>query len=162
MQSLMSGWTPLSDPHRGLSEFTTWRPLLTNASAANPLFQQQQQQPSHPSASPSPLSSPIDQDPFRLLLEEVLLPPLRTSITMLWEPREPEPLLSFLDAWTPLLPAPTLQMLLHMLVLPKIRSAVGAWNPTQETIPIHAWIHPWLPTLSSQLQEVRLLPGRLL
>ncbi|MEW5310033.1 MAG: hypothetical protein WDW38_001866 [Sanguina aurantia] len=153
MQSLMSGWTPLSDPHRGLSEFTTWRPLLTNASAANPLFQQQHPPPSHPSSSPSP-PSPTDQDPFRLLLEEVLLPPLRTSITMLWEPREPEPLLSFLDAWTPLLPAPTLQMLLHMLVLPKIRSAVGAWNPTQETIPIHAWIHPWLPTLSSQLQEV--------
>lgn len=77
----------------------------------------------------------------------------RSAITQ-WEPRQPEPLLAWFDAWSPLLPRGACQTLLQGLVMPRIAAAVEAWDPTRETQPIHAWLHPWLPYLSPELASV--------
>lgn len=114
----------------------------------------------------SPLTHPIVHFPSRSASEvtdaylqlvfEVLLPPLRSAIVTSWEPRDPEPLLTLIEAWEGALPAVAMGQLLEALVMPKIRTAVGSWEPRQETVPIHAWIHPWLPYLGSQLEDVSL------
>lgn len=77
----------------------------------------------------------------------------RSAITQ-WEPRHPEPLLAWFDAWSPLLPRGACQTLLQGLVMPRIAAAVEAWDPTRETQPIHAWLHPWLPYLAPELASV--------
>ena len=77
----------------------------------------------------------------------------RSAITQ-WEPRQPEPLLAWFDAWAPLLPRGACQTLLQGLVMPRIAAAVEGWDPTRETQPIHAWLHPWLPYLAPEMASV--------
>lgn len=77
----------------------------------------------------------------------------RSAITH-WEPRAPEPLLAWIDAWAPLLPRGAVRQLLSSLVMPRIAAAVEAWDPTREMQPIHAWLHPWLPHLATELASV--------
>ena len=119
---------------------------------------------SHSSALTAPLTSPhqsssLDDgsDPYLLLVCELLLPALRTSVLTAWRPRDPEPLLHWLDLWEPLLPSTAMHNILDSLVMPRLRQAVGEWEPRQETVPIHAWLHPWLPYLGPSLEE--LYPG---
>lgn len=137
-QSLLADWNPLTEPHRGLVEFTAWRSLLEHPSLKDAIFQ-----------SPEGVS-----DPYALLVTETVLPPLRTAIVTQWQPRDPEAMLAFLEGWEKLLPAPILTHVLEMLILPKLQVAVENWEPRQETVPIHAWLHPWLPYLGVQLSQV--------
>jgi tuftelin-interacting protein 11 len=141
----LRGWQPLAEPSRAKSEFQRLRPLLESAAARGPLA----------SAAYGIAASHTD-DPYMALVSELVLPPLRSACTG-WEPREPEPLLTFLDEWEPLLPPAALGHVLEMLVMPKLRKATGDWEPRLETVPVHAWLHPWLPHLGSQLEE--LYPG---
>jgi len=90
-------------------------------------------------------------DAFVLLGFEALLPPLRGAVLNAWEPRDPEPLLTLLEAWERALPAPARAQLLDACVMPKLRAAVDGWDPRRDTLPIHAWLHPWLPLLGPQL-----------
>ena len=59
-------------------------------------------------------------DPYTQLVGAVVLPRLSAAITNDWEPRNPEPMLQFMDAWEPHLPLPALQHILHSLILPKV------------------------------------------
>lgn len=105
------------------------------------------------------LSPPRSSTPSTSLCQSHSLAPLTPShscssaITQ-WEPRQPEPLLAWFDAWSPLLPRGACQTLLHSLVMPRIAAAVEAWDPTRETQPIHAWLHPWLPYLAPEMAAV--------
>ncbi len=144
LREAVRGWQPLSEPLRLAADLRRWRPLLEAPGARGPLMLQ-------PSSS-----SQLPDDPYLALVSELVLPPLRSACTT-WEPREPEPLLSFLAAWEPLLPRAALDHVLEMLVMPRLRLAAEAWEPRQETVPVHAWLHPWLPHLGSQLEE--LYPG---
>ena len=56
-----------------------------------------------------------------------MLPKLSTAVTNAWEPREPEPLLQFLEQWAHLLPAPVQRHTLDTLVLPKVRKLGMSW-----------------------------------
>lgn len=54
-----------------------------------------------------------------------MLPALSTAITNAWEPREPEPLLQFLEAWADLLPPAVQRHILDTLVLPKVETLIA-------------------------------------
>ncbi|KAG2440911.1 hypothetical protein HXX76_003764 [Chlamydomonas incerta] len=145
MQALMRGWNPLTEPRRGLEEMRTWKALLAGDSAGG----------GHgDDAGGGGGAGGGGDDPYTLLVWEVVLPPLRSAALSGWEPRDPEPLLTWLEAWEPLLPPSALAHVLEMLVLPKLRRAVAEWEPRQETVPIHAWLFPWLPFLGVALEEL--------
>ncbi len=150
LQRLLAGWQPLQEPSRGVAELRRWRALLdpqdlsssaTNgAAAAGPLF----------GGGGAVVAA---GDPYTQLVSELVLPPLRSACTQ-WQPRDAEPLVSFMELWEPLLPHSTLVHVLDMLVMPALRRAVSEWEPRQETVPIHAWLHPWLPYLGAALEEL--------
>jgi tuftelin-interacting protein 11 len=84
----------------------------------------------------------------------VILPPLRSLVLNSWEPRDPEPLLRFFEAWEALLPASVKENMYDQLVMPKLTAAVDQWDPRLETVPIHAWLHPWLPLLAARMEPL--------
>ena len=64
-----------------------------------------------------------------------MLPKLSTAVTNAWEPREPEPLLQFLEQWADLLPSVVQRHILDTLVLPK----VGKLGPAECSCPL-SWL----------------------
>lgn len=89
----------------------------------------------------------------RVCSQSINLGVCRSALTA-WQPRDPEPVLKWLEHWEPLLPKAALHHILDALVMPRLSAAVESWEPRQETVPIHAWLHPWLPYLGSQLESV--------
>ncbi len=146
-QSLLSGWAPLHEPLRGAAEFRRWRALLDPQGASSsgaPMF-------SNSNAGNGAAGS--SQDPYTQLVFETVLPPLRAACTS-WQPREPEALLAWMDAWEGMLPREALSHILDMLVMPALRRAVTEWEPRQDPVPIHVWLHPWLHLLKAGLEEL--------
>lgn len=83
-----------------------------------------------------------DGKPYVRLASAVVLPPLASAITNEWEPRAPEPLLLFLEAWADLLPASLLRHILDSLVFPKVRPAWHGHLPAPPSL-------PWLAALQT-------------
>ena len=63
-----------------------------------------------------------DGNPYVQLTTSTVLPPTASALTNEWEPRNPEPALQWLDAWTDLLPATLINHILNNLVYPKVES----------------------------------------
>jgi tuftelin-interacting protein 11 len=149
----LQNWQPLVAPAQGALEFRRWRALLDPASAGSggggSLF-------AGAGAGAGAGADGVAQDPYLALVTEIVLPPLRAACTA-WEPRDPEPLLRFMDTWAPLLPRAALDHILQMLVMPRLTQAVLSWEPRSETVAIHTWLHPWLEYLAGPLQQ--LYPG---
>ncbi|BFI30199.1 tuftelin-interacting protein 11 [Marchantia polymorpha subsp. ruderalis] len=143
--SLFRGWEPLQHPRHGIEIMSAWQGLL------------QGDEPKDYSVFPDTESAyGGTSSPYTQLVMEAVMPAVRTATTNFWEPRDPEPMLRFLEAWDKLLPSGILQNILEQLVMPKLSVAVDMWDPRQETVPIHAWLHPWLPLLGSRMEGLYL------
>ncbi|CAG0888452.1 unnamed protein product [Cyprideis torosa] len=123
---LLVGWQPLLAPATALDHFKEWRRLLDWGGSVV----------------------------YQKLLWECWVPPVSRVINTLWDVKDPEPLLKFLEMWYGLLTPWVLGNTLDNSVLPKLKSAVDAWDPLTDTIPIHAWVHPWLPLLDKKLETL--------
>ncbi len=101
----MAGASPLIDPQRGLEQAESWKPLLESAEQANAVF-------ADVAAS--------NADPYTALLNATVIPGLASAVTNSWEPREPEPMLAWMDAWREALPMGVQISILETLVFPKV------------------------------------------
>lgn len=144
MVKIFQGWEPLLQPLHGTDVIGVWQHLL------------QGDEPMDYSVFPdaSTYGTSYGDSPYVQLVMEAVFPALRFAVTNIWEPRDPEPMLRFLEIWENLLPKSVLHSILEHLVLPKLTVAVDHWDPRQETVPIHAWLHPWLPLLGQRMEPL--------
>lgn len=140
LTQLLANWRPLEDPTLGIAEFTRWRHLLeSEQQKRNVVFQ---------------ASGGSSSDPYVQLCSALVMPKLNRVVTNDWEPRNPEPMLQFMELWVPLLPGALQQQVLESLIFPKLCRAVEQWEPRTETVAVHAWLHPWLPYLGPRMDEL--------
>lgn len=123
LTQLLLSWQPLVEPTLGTAEFTRWRTLLeSEQQKRNVVFQ---------------AGGGASSDPYVQLCSALVMPKLNRVVTNDWEPRNPEPMLQFMELWGPLLPGALQQQVLESLVFPK----VGAPMHMSDTSP------PPTPTL---------------
>ncbi|GLJ45206.1 hypothetical protein SUGI_0951530 [Cryptomeria japonica] len=137
---VFQGWEPLQHPSHGLEVMSLWQRLLQGDEPRD-----------YGIYTETELAS---STPYTQLFTEVILPAVRIAATNSWEPRDPEPMLRFLETWEKLLPASVLYNILDHIVMPKLTAAVDTWDPRRETVPIHAWLHPWLPLLGQRMEPL--------
>ncbi|KAI8576857.1 hypothetical protein K450DRAFT_178668 [Umbelopsis ramanniana AG] len=88
--------------------------------------------------------------PFESMMFTIWLPKVRSAINNTWNPREADPIIHLLEAWSPpILPLFIYESIIDQLILPKLSKAVSDWDPRNDPVQIHTWIHPWLPTLKA-------------
>ena len=105
MTALMAGAAPLSNPRQGLAEALAWRPLLESPGQRDAIFVD---------------TLNAAADPYTALLTAAVVPGLASAITNLWEPRDPEPMLRWTEAWQAALPTGVQITVLDTLVFPKV------------------------------------------
>ena len=130
-------WTPLQDTPTILPHLPRLRPLLSNNSAST----------INDEKSESPFKSSTQLDAYSSLLFTRLLPRLRTTITN-WNPHDPQPILTLLTEWQPVLPPFLKSILTDQLIAPKLIESLRSWKPhrTNKTQP-HTYIFPFLSYL---------------
>eukprot|EP00252_Welwitschia_mirabilis_P014179 TRINITY_DN31237_c0_g1_i1.p1 TRINITY_DN31237_c0_g1~~TRINITY_DN31237_c0_g1_i1.p1 ORF type:complete len:862 (+),score=167.71 TRINITY_DN31237_c0_g1_i1:180-2765(+) len=133
-------WDPLQQPSHGVDIMVAWQRLL-----------QEDESRDYGIYTEAELGQ---SGIYNSLFFEVVLPAVRRAAVNFWEPRDPEPMIRFLEAWEKALPASALHNILHQLVMPKLTTAVDLWDPLKETVPIHAWLHPWLPYLGQDMEPL--------
>ena len=92
--------------------------------------------------------------PYESLIYHVLLPKVRSRINNHWTPYDPQPVITFMEMWEPLLPGFINNLLLEQVVIPKLRSAIDHWNPRRTRDNVHLWIFPWLPFLGPHMDDL--------
>lgn len=140
MVKVFHGWEPLLQPLHGTDILGLWKCLLQGDDPID--------------YSVFPDANSYGDSPYAQLVMEAVFPALRFAAVNIWEPRDPEPMLRFLEIWENLLPKSVLHSILEHLVMPKLSLAVDQWDPRQETVPIHAWLHPWLPLLGQRMEPL--------
>lgn len=90
--------------------------------------------------------------PYETLIYTLWLPRVRSTIINVWNPHDPNSLITLIEGWTPLLPPYIHSLVLDSLIVPKLTQALTAWNPRlshkqSSQLPPHIWLFPWLPHL---------------
>ncbi|BES97401.1 Septin-interacting protein 1 [Nesidiocoris tenuis] len=133
LRSTLSSWDPMKAPKEPFAEFAQWRLVLSETQSSHTL------------------SAATLQNPFDRLLWDAWMPCIRIAVNA-WNVKDPDPMMTLLDAWKPLLPSWILDNILQQLVMPRLQNTAEDWNPLTDTVPVHTWTHPWVPLLSKRLK----------
>lgn len=121
LTQLLLSWQPLVEPTLGTAEFTRWRTLLeSEQQKRNVVFQ---------------AGGGASSDPYVQLCSALVMPKLNRVVTNDWEPRNPEPMLQFMELWGPLLPGALQQQVLESLVFPKVGAQCTCQTPPPLPLP---------------------------
>lgn len=148
----LAGWDPLAEPNIMVEDLSEIKAILglekdelTKATASldldEPYAQSRRQEAT---------------TPYESMLYTLWLPKLHTAITS-WDVLEPQPLISVIEAWRPLLPAFISGSVIDRLVVPKLTTSLQTWDPRKRShhhrhaslkhAQPHTWLFPWLPFL---------------
>ena len=123
LTQLLAAWRPLEDPSLGTAEFIRWRELLeSEQQKRNAVFQ---------------AAGGASSDPYVQLCSAIVMPKLSRVVTNDWEPRNPEPMLQFMELWGPLLPGALQQQVLESLIFPKVGCQSTVNKPFQPLSAVH-------------------------
>ncbi|KAF8940270.1 GC-rich sequence DNA-binding factor-like protein-domain-containing protein [Dissophora ornata] len=138
---LLRDWDVLKNPTLGAGLFQRWQKLLKTSKV---VYNDDRDTGSFYG---SKLSHPEQMTAYESLLNQHWLPKVRSAINNRWNPRDCDPVIELLEAWTPpLLPAFIHDNIITQLILPKLHKEVEQWSPRDSPM-LHTWIHPWLPVL---------------
>lgn len=126
----LKDWNPLEQPNKHIELLNRWKTIIgIDLTQKGNVF-----------------------DPYSALVWSGVVPSFR-SASAAWNPRDHQPMVALLDAWSKLLPSWILESVLEQMILPKLHSAVESWDPLTDIIPIHLWILPWSGLLGDKLDE---------
>ncbi|KAK3812111.1 MAG: GC-rich sequence DNA-binding factor-like protein-domain-containing protein [Benniella sp.] len=149
-KALLRDWDVLKNPTLGAGLFQRWRKLLRQSKVlysdngvAARFFG------SRP-PEPEPMTA------YESLLNHQWLPKVRSALNNEWNPRDCDPVIRLLEAWSsPLLPAFIHDNIITQLIIPKLKREVEQWT-ARDPVMLHTWIHPWLPVLEESRLEQEL------
>lgn len=127
MVGMFADWEPLDDPRYGVEDVTLWKGILDAHES---------------SAQQTPSKGTFNC--FQALLEQAVLPKLRSALLNQWQPLDPEPALALVESWEHIIPPQIKSALLVQCVLPKVHRCIENWKPSLVDASIHHWVHPWL------------------
>lgn len=131
-------WTPLRQPHAGVSYLKQWLAVIR----------------------PSPTSTKktataVVMTSYESLLWTLWMPSIRSSLNNAFKPHHPSSALVLLETWHPLLPTFIFDNIIQQLLLPKLRAGIAMWDARTSTWGLEHVVFPWLPLLGiSRMQEV--------
>ncbi|PMD35007.1 TFP11-domain-containing protein [Hyaloscypha variabilis F] len=147
LRQATEGWQPLEDP-----KLTGMAPQLSNirhilgalSNEAKPIKGQDYliNDGSHRIHSKSTTA-------YESMIYKIIFPKIVSAINQGWNVYDPNPLLSFFEAWEGLLPSFVRSQILNQAVVGKLNEAVSSWNPKKRRtheLP-HLWLFPWLQYL---------------
>lgn len=137
MVSMFADWEPLDDPQYGVDDVALWKKIL-DAHGSN----------SQQACSVGTFNS------FHALLEQAVLPKLRSALLNQWQPLDPELALVLVESWESIIPAQMKSALLMQCVLPKIQRCIEDWKPTLRDASVHHWVHPWLVHMGDHMDPL--------
>ena len=91
---------------------------------------------------------------FRWKCEDECSSKIMRAISVKWEVRDPNRLISMFEGLRGFFTESKVSTLLNDFVMLRLKNEVNSWDPTKDMIPIHVWLHPWLPLLRDKLSTL--------
>ncbi|KAI9329481.1 GC-rich sequence DNA-binding factor-like protein-domain-containing protein [Obelidium mucronatum] len=168
IKRMLLDWSPLQDPFFGLDSFRKWRKLFR--------FSVKSADGNRRMESSDHLRS---MTPFESMMYNIWLPKVRQDLNNNWDPLNPDPCITLIEAWYPSSPTPEIIVngglpelanpsaphllppwmhnnIINQLILPKLLSSISEWDPRashNNDLRPHQWLFPWLPILQSQFLQ---------
>ncbi|KAL5606989.1 uncharacterized protein BROUX77_004182 [Berkeleyomyces rouxiae] len=148
-----SHWNPLSDPTRFSSDLQAFATILLKKAA--PKNKATDQSCSGLDGSEIYRNHHKTSNTYESLMYKLWLPKVLGAVRM-WDVYNPAPILSLMEAWTPILP-PFIHHQLMNEIVRRLDSALSEWSPRKQynSLPPHTWLFPWLPLLPSHHLDPR-------
>ncbi|KAK3812107.1 MAG: GC-rich sequence DNA-binding factor-like protein-domain-containing protein [Benniella sp.] len=149
-KALLRDWDVLKNPTLGAGLFQRWRKLLRQSKV---LYSDNGVAARFFGSRPP---EPEQMTAYESLLNHQWLPKVRSALNNEWNPRDCDPVIRLLEAWSsPLLPAFIHDNIITQLIIPKLKREVEQWT-ARDPVMLHTWIHPWLPVLEESRLEQEL------
>lgn len=142
----LKSWNPLESPMVAARLLLQWRAVLRLEGG---------DEQNEENTAPLRLRAQSEGEAaYKRLLDDHVMPPVRSALTNAWQVREPESAVSLVQSLAPVLPADDLYNLKAYVIIPKLSRALAQWNPKEDGMHIYKWIIPWASTLGSALGDL--------